>query len=268
MIDQSGIFSRITQYVRALGTTGQLLTLLGLLPTVIDIVAPIMGFNIEIPAVASVLWFIAAFGLGNFRVFEAQASSDVEIQIKEHQVSIEKWLGWAKNRLVLNPEITITLHAQVNILNHNQRPTHVKLTVISVDSEWMPAKQCSNFIVRVDRTLSRGLTKSDNPFILDAGEINDNVHIGAELVFRFPDPEKGFIYLGSLSHMAITLGVEQAGKKTIPFQYDCDVAKIHETIENQLLTQAQNSRNIDDMPQQLLQILRQYWRVGASERKS
>jgi hypothetical protein len=264
---QPNFLTRAGQYVKALGTTGQLLTLLGLLPMLVDIIAPIAGLNIDIPSPISVIWFIAAFGLANFRVFEAQASSDVEIQIKEHHVVLEEWLRWAGNRLTLNPEITVTLHAQLNIINHNQRPTHVKLSVMSVDSEWIPAKKYTDFIVRVDRTISRGLITSDNPFILDAGEINDKVHVGAVIIFRVSDSERAFGYLGSLSRLIITLGAEQASKKAIPLRLECDVATIHQSIEAGLLTQVQNSRNNDNIPRQFLQILKQYWSVDVGEKK-
>jgi len=262
---QPNFLGRISQYIKALGKTGQLLTLLGLLPTLADILAPLIGFDIQIPSLVSVLWFICAFSFANLKVFEAQTNSNLEIQIEEYHPALKKWYVWEKGHLLLNPEIALDLHAQVNIYNHSDKPTHVRLFVASIDSEWIPAKKLSDFVVRVNRTNSQGLNKSDNPFILDSGEINDKVNIRAELFFQASNLENEFRYLGSLSQLVVTLGAEQAGNKISFLSFNCDVGKIHQTIEEQIVTQVQNNRNNDNLPRQFLEIMKQYWGVSSEK---
>jgi hypothetical protein len=153
----------------------------------------------------------------------------------------------------------------VNIYNHSDKPTHVRLFVASIDSEWTPAKKLSDFVVRVNRTTSQGLNKGDNPFILEAGEINDKANIRAELLFEASNLEDGFRYLGSLSRLVITLGAEQVGNRLTYLSFDCDVARIHQTIEEQMVIQVQNNRNNDNLPRQFLEIMKQYWGITSEK---
>ena len=207
--------------------------------------------------------FFMSFLAANFMLYRRMArndSSEVELQLKEHQASLDKWLNAANNRLSLFPQITVTIHVKLNIYNHNQRPTHVKLVVTSVDAEWELAGKPSDMKVSVDRIISRSNTKSGNPFVLEPGEINDDVRLRAELLFTVPE-ENGFEYLGQLSHLTVRLGAEQAGKKPTTLEIKCDVVPIHQKIENDVTTRLQHSQNEGNIPLQAVQILKKYWNV-------
>jgi len=261
MRSEASFTSRVRQYLEALGGRGQLLTLLGLLPTLADIVALAVGYTLDVPSWLAGLCFIAAFGWANLRVFEARTSSQLEIDVKEYSAELNKWLDFSHSRVSVKPEISISLHARLNVYNHSQRATHVRLALESVESEWPLAKEPSEFKVQVRRTTSRGDTSNANPFSLEASEMNDDVSMRAEILFRVPDTQKGFEYLGSLSRMVLTFRAEQGGRKPIPLLFKCDVAHIRKTIEETLIVRLQHMQLDGNMARRFIQGLRQYWNV-------
>ena len=261
MNNESNFAIRVRQYIGALGMGGQILTGLGLLAAMVDIVASLVGRDLGIPPLLVVLWITFVLVWANFRIFEAQRISGVEFRMKEHKTKLVKWLYFDGRSISLQPELTMTLQINVSLYNHDLRPTHIKMTVVSIDSDWIPAKASSDFEVKVDRTISRGTVKSGNPFSLVAGEINDDVRISTELMFRVPDRENGFEYLGELSRLSVILSAEQAGRKVIHLPFECDVKAIHRSIEEELMVKLQHVQQGSDIPRQLFPALKQYWNV-------
>lgn len=256
------IRSRIRQYISALDTTGNILTLLGLLPTLIDLGAKILGYDIPFPAWALSLWFIIAFGIANIRIFEARSDKGLVIHILDHDISLRKWLSSSGNKLSIDSRICLALSAKISIANNEELATHVRIVVSSVDSEYIPSDDLRNVKLTVDRFVSKGDVRSGNPFSLAAHEINDHVQIQGEIPLQIPAGLDPFAYIGSLSHIFVDISFERAGREPITHQLTGDVAQIRRSIENSIVEKAQHSHPNGDMPRQMLNALRNYWRVA------
>jgi hypothetical protein len=261
-MNSTGIFARIIGYIRALGIIGNLLTILGLLPTLVDIFSPMLNIQINISPIFSLVWFIVAFIIANFRIYSSFEETNIELISKSFDITLERVVSENPNELTVNSEIVLTLHTQVDLLNHIQRRTYPKIEVTSVKSEWQLKGKPNACIVRVDRrTPTIDGTVSDNPFYMEAGEIDTDSHVGAVLKFIIPDQTKVMEYFGSLKTLQIKISVVQTGHKSSTITYTYDTGNIHKQFESQLISRAQHLQNKDIVPSQMAKILKPYYSV-------
>lgn len=264
MKKQAGLWSRFAQYVKALDRIGQLLYVLGLLPTVIDLAARLAGINLSIPPWVFAIWAILAVGYANFRIFEASSGMELEFRIYDQSVSLEKWLYTKDDQPSLYPEIVVGFSTRLEIYNHSQKPTHVKLDIVLVESDWglIPNTPITNLKIAVKRPSAQREIQSANPFTLAPAEIDSNVRISGQIPFALPDTANGFRYFGSLSKFTITFSAEQAGHKMILLPIEYNTATIRKSIEKTLVDMVTHNGNLAP---QIVQMLKEYWNVEAKD---
>jgi hypothetical protein len=234
---------RLWQYLGSLEKWGLVMSALGLLPAAIDFVALLLGQNPPIHPLLALVIYIVAFGWANFRLFEKLSSSDLEFVTKSVRVTLNRWLQYDGEVYAVDSELVVTLHITTDIINNALRAAFIDLNILSVDSTWKCGTSLPARVARVDRKPATGIARSDTPFRMEAGEMLGDAHIGAEIHFRVPDTRTGFEYVGSLSHLAITLGTKQPGQSPILLPFECDVSPILEKAKEDLETRIQHSKS-------------------------
>lgn len=259
--NKTSLFSRVSQYIAALDNAGRILTIIGVLPTLIDFGAKIAGYEIPVPAWTYSLWFIISFGIANIRIFEARADEGLDIHIQKHNVSLKKWLSVSDQKFSIDSRICFAISGILSISNMGAAPTHVRIGLTSVDSELQPSVDPETIKLHVDRIISRGDARTGNPFSLGPHEMNDHVQFQGEIPVLIPDSVDPFAFLGSISKISIELSFERAGRKTITRHLPGDVHVIRADIERNIVEKVQHSQRDNDIPNQMLQTLKRYWSV-------
>jgi len=258
--------ARLKRYIKSLDALGRVLTVIGLLPALVDFLARLTGNSLPIPIWAESLWLIIAFGWANFRLFESYSKSDLEIRIRQNSSNLKAgWLNRSDNQLSLNSQITVDASVRVDIFNHNAEPVDAKVFVASVTSNWSRNGRISlnDIKIAVHRSNVAREAMGYNPFNIAGRGITENVIIKTEIAFDVP-PQKAFEYLGSLSKLDVEFGFELAGRVTITLPIKYDVISIIDTIEHEIRSEIKHHQNLVSHG---LICLKEFWHVDLKKQK-